>query len=92
MSICVYVCADDSLRAWVASCEKSKLLVNNDVHVHKNTLTVYDPRHCMSAGWERVLWKKQSFPDNYLPPSFLSSLKLNGMFYSTYMAHHRPVY
>lgn len=80
MSICVYVCADDSLRAWAASCEKSKLLVNNDVHVHKNTLTVYDPRHCMSAGWERVLWKKQAYPDNYIPPSFLSSLRRNSMY------------
>jgi len=27
--------------------------------------------------WERVLWKQQPFPDNYIPDSFLSSLKKN---------------
>ncbi|KAI0260636.1 phosphatidylinositol N-acetylglucosaminyltransferase [Gloeopeniophorella convolvens] len=33
-----------------------------------------------SAGdgeWQRVLWKPQPFPDNYVPPSFLSSLITN---------------
>ncbi|KAI0051699.1 phosphatidylinositol N-acetylglucosaminyltransferase [Auriscalpium vulgare] len=30
--------------------------------------------------WERVLWKQQSFPDNYVPPSFLSSLTKNPNF------------
>ncbi|PAV22429.1 phosphatidylinositol N-acetylglucosaminyltransferase [Pyrrhoderma noxium] len=34
----------------------------------------------MSAGWERVLWKKQAYPDNYIPPSFLSSLRRNTNF------------
>lgn len=24
--------------------------------------------------WEKVLWKRQSFPDNYVPDSFLSEL------------------
>ena len=27
---------------------------------------------------ERVLWKRQPFPDNYVPRSFLSSLSTNG--------------
>lgn len=28
--------------------------------------------------WERVLWKDQPFPDNYIPPrSFLSALRRN---------------
>ncbi|KAG8862268.1 hypothetical protein FRB96_001847 [Tulasnella sp. 330] len=27
--------------------------------------------------WEKVLWKKQPFPDDYIPPSFLSSLRRN---------------
>lgn len=25
--------------------------------------------------WEKALWKKQPFPDNYVPPSFLAELK-----------------
>ena len=29
------------------------------------------------AEWERVLWKKKSYPDNYVPRSFLSSLSRN---------------
>ncbi|KAI0793489.1 phosphatidylinositol N-acetylglucosaminyltransferase [Abortiporus biennis] len=32
--------------------------------------------------WQRVLWKKQDFPDNYVPSSFLSSLRTN--------ANYRP--
>ncbi|KAG9009794.1 hypothetical protein FRB94_013592 [Tulasnella sp. JGI-2019a] len=27
--------------------------------------------------WEKILWKKQPFPDDYIPPSFLSSLRRN---------------
>ncbi|KAG8700122.1 hypothetical protein FRC09_006166 [Ceratobasidium sp. 395] len=27
--------------------------------------------------WEKALWKKQSFEDNYVPPTFLSSLQRN---------------
>lgn len=31
--------------------------------------------------WERVLWKKQPYPDNYIPPeSFLASLERNRKF------------
>lgn len=26
--------------------------------------------------WSKVLWRKQPFPDNHVPPSFLSELKL----------------
>lgn len=25
--------------------------------------------------WEKVLWRKQAFPDNYVPPTFLQELK-----------------
>lgn len=28
--------------------------------------------------WERVLWKRQPFPDNYVPETFLDSLSTNG--------------
>lgn len=27
--------------------------------------------------WKRALWKKSSFPDNFVPGSFLSSLSKN---------------
>ncbi len=29
--------------------------------------------------WERVLWKYQTFPDNYVPGSFNPALKRNGV-------------
>ncbi|OSD03446.1 phosphatidylinositol N-acetylglucosaminyltransferase [Trametes coccinea BRFM310] len=32
------------------------------------------------AEWERVLWKKKPYPDNYVPRSFLSSLSKNPNF------------
>jgi hypothetical protein len=40
---------------------------------------------CMSGAsedvkWERVLWKSQPFPDNYVPRSFLSELRKNSMY------------
>lgn len=28
--------------------------------------------------WQKILWKQQPFPDNYVPDSFLSSLRKNG--------------
>lgn len=34
--------------------------------------------NCMTAEWTKVLWKKQPFPDNYRPRSFLSALQKNG--------------
>ncbi|EIN13728.1 phosphatidylinositol N-acetylglucosaminyltransferase [Punctularia strigosozonata HHB-11173 SS5] len=34
----------------------------------------------MSSEWERVLWKRQPYPDNYVPPSFLSELRKNPSF------------
>ncbi|KAH9937677.1 phosphatidylinositol N-acetylglucosaminyltransferase [Fomitopsis serialis] len=30
--------------------------------------------------WERVLWKKKTYPDNYVPETFLSSLSRNANF------------
>lgn len=27
--------------------------------------------------WERVLWRLQPFPDNYVPPTFLAALSKN---------------
>lgn len=27
--------------------------------------------------WERVLWRPQPFPDNYVPPTFLAALSKN---------------
>ena len=33
--------------------------------------------------WERVLWKRQPFPDNYVPRIFLSSLSTNGKIVAT---------
>lgn len=32
------------------------------------------------SSWERVLWRQQPYPDNYVPPSFLSSLSKNPNF------------
>jgi phosphatidylinositol N-acetylglucosaminyltransferase subunit C len=30
-----------------------------------------------TSEWERVLWRPQPFPDNYVPPTFLSALSKN---------------
>ncbi|CCM01975.1 uncharacterized protein FIBRA_04048 [Fibroporia radiculosa] len=41
----------------------------------------------MDDDWERVLWKKKVYPDNYVPSSFLSSLTRNPNFRPyTYMS------
>ncbi|KDN51410.1 phosphatidylinositol N-acetylglucosaminyltransferase, partial [Tilletiaria anomala UBC 951] len=37
--------------------------------------------------WEKVLWKKQPYPDNYVPDSFLSALQTN----SAYIHSFRPL-
>ncbi|KAF8509822.1 phosphatidylinositol N-acetylglucosaminyltransferase [Gautieria morchelliformis] len=34
----------------------------------------------MSERWQRVLWKRQPYPDNYVPDSFLSDLRRNTNF------------
>lgn len=34
--------------------------------------------------WEKVLWKPQPYPDNYIPPDFLSSLRRNSKCLSSY--------
>ncbi|EJD03912.1 phosphatidylinositol N-acetylglucosaminyltransferase [Fomitiporia mediterranea MF3/22] len=34
----------------------------------------------MSAEWQKLLWRKQPYPDNYIPDSFLSSLRRNANF------------
>ncbi|OCB84632.1 phosphatidylinositol N-acetylglucosaminyltransferase [Sanghuangporus baumii] len=39
-----------------------------------------EPLRWMSTEWEKVLWKKQPYPDNYIPDSFLSSLRRNANF------------
>lgn len=38
----------------------------------------------MNEQWQRVLWKRQPYPDNYVPQSFLSDLRRN----STYPLSH----
>ncbi len=30
--------------------------------------------HASTVEWEKVLWRPQPFPDNYVPPSFLAEL------------------
>ncbi|KAH8120374.1 phosphatidylinositol N-acetylglucosaminyltransferase [Phellopilus nigrolimitatus] len=35
----------------------------------------------MSTDWNKVLWRSQPFPDNYIPESFLSSLRRNSNFH-----------
>ncbi|KAI1797863.1 phosphatidylinositol N-acetylglucosaminyltransferase [Ganoderma leucocontextum] len=37
-------------------------------------------KQAWEAEWERVLWKKKPYPDNYVPRSFLSSLSRNPNF------------
>ncbi|KAL9940836.1 hypothetical protein V8E36_000324 [Tilletia maclaganii] len=38
---------------------------------------VSDTSAATTKQWERLLWKRQPFPDNYVPPSFLDKLQTN---------------
>lgn len=41
-------------------------------------LTAMGPDHEETTHWEKVLWKRQVYPDNYVPPKlFLASLQKN---------------
>jgi phosphatidylinositol N-acetylglucosaminyltransferase subunit C len=41
-----------------------------------------------TAEWQKVLWKTQSYPDNYIPErDFLASLKKNRKFKRKYFCH-----
>ena len=54
---------------------------------------VWLPALCMAEDesdgveWVRVLWKRQPFPDNYVPKTFLSSLSTNGMHWHRLLRH-----
>jgi len=41
-----------------------------------------EPKLAHENKWRRILWEKQAFPDNYVPPSFLSSLQRNTNVYT----------
>jgi hypothetical protein len=34
----------------------------------------FHPERTSQVTWEKILWRKQPFPDNYVPPTFLSEL------------------
>lgn len=36
----------------------------------------------VTVTWEKVLWRKQPFPDNYVPPTFLAELNALRQSYS----------
>jgi hypothetical protein len=70
-----------------ARCIKNKLTFTC-LHRHKPSLACFRARIqkmvvTVPSGtgdapqWERVLWKPQPFPDNYVPPTFLAALSKN---------------
>lgn len=44
------------------------------------------------SSWERILWRQQPYPDNYVPPSFLSSLSKNRAYCLATLIHHKFKY
>lgn len=43
-------------------------------------------KQAWEAQWERVLWKKKPYPDNYVPRLFLASLSRNRGFNAQVMS------
>ncbi len=43
------------------------------------------------AEWERVLWQKKPYPDNYVPRSFLASLSKNRKYAARFAIVISPV-
>lgn len=43
----------------------------------------YQYSYAWMTNWQRVLWTKQRYPDNYIPESFLSSLERNRKYIRT---------